>query len=54
MELVELGVLDEYDVELIGANAEAIATAEDREQFKVAMTGVGLNVPASGVAHTPG
>ena len=52
MELVELGVLDEYDVELIGAKADAIATAEDREQFKVAMTGIGLNVPASGVAHT--
>ncbi|MEM7288073.1 MAG: carbamoyl-phosphate synthase large subunit, partial [Actinomycetota bacterium] len=52
MELVELGVLDEYGVELIGAKADAIATAEDREQFKVAMTGIGLNVPASGVAHT--
>ena len=52
MELVELGVLDTYGVELIGAKAEAIATAEDREQFKVAMTGIGLNVPASGVAHT--
>ncbi len=52
MELVELGVLDEYDVELIGAKADAIATAEDREMFKVAMTGIGLNVPASGVAHS--
>ena len=51
MELVEAGVLDAHDVELIGANAEAIATAEDREQFKVAMTEIGLNVPASGVAH---
>jgi carbamoyl-phosphate synthase large subunit len=37
--------------ELIGANAEAIATAEDRERFKVAMTGIGLGVPASGIAH---
>src|ERR671913_1389346 len=37
MELVERGVLDRYGVELIGANAEAIATAEDREQFKHAM-----------------
>jgi len=52
MELVELGVLDEYGVELIGANAEAISTAEDREKFKIAMVGIGLNVPASGVAHT--
>ncbi len=38
--------------ELIGANAEAIATAEDREKFKVAMIEVGLAVPASGVAHS--
>jgi len=52
MELVELGVLDRYGVELIGANAEAIATAEDRERFKDAMVGIGLDVPASGTAHT--
>ena len=52
MELHEAGVLDEYDVELIGANAEAIATAEDREQFKVAMAEIGLDAPASGTAHT--
>src|SRR3978361_86290 len=37
MELVEAGVLDRFDVELIGADAEAIATAEDRERFKHAM-----------------
>ena len=51
MELVEAGVLDQYDVELIGADAEAIATAEDREQFKVAMQGIGLGVPDSAIAH---
>jgi carbamoyl-phosphate synthase large subunit len=38
--------------ELIGANAEAIATAEDRERFKTAMQGIGLNVPPSATAHT--
>ena len=38
--------------ELIGANAEAIATAEDRDKFKKAMIEIGLNVPRSGVAHT--
>ncbi|MGQ0434786.1 MAG: carbamoyl-phosphate synthase large subunit [Microthrixaceae bacterium] len=38
--------------ELIGANAEAIRTAEDREAFKEAMQGIGLQVPESGVAHT--
>ncbi|MDP6867592.1 MAG: carbamoyl-phosphate synthase large subunit [Acidimicrobiales bacterium] len=52
MELVEAGVLDRYGVELIGADAEAIATAEDRERFKVAMQEIGLGVPPSGVAHT--
>src|SRR3954454_10181854 len=38
--------------ELIGANAEAIATAEDRERFKSAMVEIGLDVPASGIAHS--
>ena len=38
--------------ELIGANAEAIATAEDRDKFKQAMIEIGLGVPASGVAHS--
>ena len=52
MELVENGVLERYGVELIGANAEAIATAEDREQFKQAMIEIGLDVPSSGTAHT--
>ncbi|MGY6502294.1 MAG: carbamoyl-phosphate synthase large subunit [Acidimicrobiales bacterium] len=51
MELVEAGVLDQYGVELIGANAEAIATAEDRQQFKTAMIEIGLDVPSSGIAH---
>ncbi|NLD77738.1 MAG: carbamoyl-phosphate synthase large subunit [Acidimicrobiales bacterium] len=53
MELVEAGVLERFGVELIGADAEAIATAEDREQFKEAMIGIGLDVPASGVAGPP-
>ena len=38
--------------ELIGANAEAISTAEDREKFKKAMIEIGLAVPASGIAHS--
>ena len=52
MELAEAGVLDRYEVELIGADAAAIATAEDRERFKVAMQEIGLVVPLSGIAHT--
>ncbi len=51
MELFHAGVLDRYGVELIGANAEAIQTAEDRERFKVAMGEIGLKTPASGIAH---
>ncbi len=51
MDLAESGVLDTYGVELIGADAEAIRTAEDRDLFKKAMIGIGLSVPASGVAH---
>jgi carbamoyl-phosphate synthase large subunit len=38
--------------ELIGANAQAIATAEDREKFKHAMIEIGLSVPRSGIAHS--
>jgi carbamoyl-phosphate synthase large subunit len=38
--------------ELIGANAEAIATAEDRDLFKKAMIEIGLRVPESGIAHS--
>ena len=52
MSLSERGVLDDYGVEVIGANAEAITTAEDREKFKAAMEEIGLAVPASGFAHS--
>src|SRR5437763_14763692 len=52
MALVERGVLEHFGVELIGASAEAIRTAEDREEFKSAMTEIGLAVPASGFAYT--
>ncbi len=53
MQLVERGaVATPGTPELIGANAEAIETAEDREAFKAAMQGIGLKVPPSAVAHT--
>ena len=51
MTLSERGVLDKYGIELIGADAEAIATAENRDRFKAAMTDIGLAVPASGFAY---
>jgi carbamoyl-phosphate synthase large subunit len=49
--LHEHGVLAEHRVELIGANIDAIRTAEDRQLFHAAMTEVGLAVPPSGFAH---
>jgi carbamoyl-phosphate synthase large subunit len=53
MELVDRGaVATPGTPELIGANAEAIRTAEDREAFKEAMQGIGLAVPPSAVAHS--
>ncbi|MFA7528148.1 MAG: carbamoyl-phosphate synthase large subunit, partial [Ottowia sp.] len=48
------GVLARYDVELIGARPEAIAKAEDRLQFKQAMTRIGLESARSGIAHDMG
>ena len=53
MALFERGIIGVPGTpEMIGANAEAIATAEDREKFKQAMIEIGLKVPPSGTAHT--
>ena len=51
MELVRKGVLDALGVEVIGARPEAIATAEDREQFREAMHEIGLATPEAGFAR---
>jgi carbamoyl-phosphate synthase large subunit len=51
-ELAEKGILEKYGVEMIGANAKVIRTAESREEFKRAMARIGLDVPRSGLAHT--
>jgi carbamoyl-phosphate synthase large subunit len=45
--LVEMGVLDKFGVELIGASYDAIKKAEDREMFKQAMEEIGLEIPKS-------
>ena len=50
--LAKSGVLAECGVEMIGANAEAIARAEDRNLFKAAMSELGLDMPKSGSAHS--
>jgi carbamoyl-phosphate synthase large subunit len=52
LDLDRHGVLKKYNVELIGANAKAIEKAEDRLQFKEAMTSIGLESAKSGIAHT--
>ncbi|HLI52968.1 MAG TPA: carbamoyl-phosphate synthase large subunit [Acidimicrobiales bacterium] len=51
MALHERGTFERFGVEMIGARPEAIATAEDRERFKKAMTEIGLAVPESGFAY---
>jgi carbamoyl-phosphate synthase large subunit len=52
LDLVREGVLDRYKVELIAASREAIDMAEDREQFKEAMTEIGLEVARAEIAHS--
>jgi carbamoyl-phosphate synthase large subunit len=52
VDLHEAGVLERYDVELIGASVDAVRIAEDRQLFKDKMLEIGLKVPRSGTAHT--
>ncbi len=52
MEAAKSGLLDRYQVELIGATQAVIEKAEDREKFKQAMQKIGCNVPESRVART--
>ncbi|MGN0853415.1 MAG: carbamoyl-phosphate synthase large subunit [Kiritimatiellia bacterium] len=52
MELDRTGVLRRYRVTLIGAEAAAIARAEDRQLFKAAMRELGFDMPKSGSAHS--
>jgi len=47
----DMGVLDEFGVEMIGATREVIHRAEDRTEFKNICLGIGLDVPNSGIAH---
>ncbi len=52
LDLAKHGVLEKYGVEMVGASREAIDKAEDREKFKAAMTGIGLDSARSGIAHS--
>src|ERR1700734_3600988 len=49
--LHDLGVLQKYNVELIGANIDAIRAGEDRERFKEIVIGLGAEVPASRICR---
>src|SRR5207244_362535 len=51
VELSDGGVLDKYNVQLIGANIAAIKKAEDRLYFKDAMQRIGLDVPKSALVN---
>src|ERR1044071_2630526 len=52
VDLAAAGVLDKYNVKLIGASIQAIKVAEDRQLFKDAMREIGLDAPQSGLART--
>src|SRR5438874_2246720 len=51
LDLAREGVLNKFDVELIGESKKAIDKAEDRKKFKAAMTRIGLGSARSGIAH---
>lgn len=51
LDLVRTGILEKYQVEMIGASKEAIDKAEDRELFNCAMSEIGLKMPYSKLAH---
>ena len=50
--LESAGVLEKYGVEMIGANADTIDKAEDRDRFDQAMKKIGLECPRAGIAHS--
>jgi len=50
VELAESGFLEKHNIELIGADLEAIKKAEDRKLFKIAMNNIGVEVCPSGIA----
>jgi len=52
VEVAERGIFERYNVEMIGADLVAINRAENRDEFRVAMTEIGLDVPRSEVAHS--
>ncbi|MDA3833393.1 MAG: carbamoyl-phosphate synthase large subunit, partial [Spirochaetales bacterium] len=52
IQLAEMGVLEKYGVEMLGAKVDVIKKAEGRESFRDAMYKIGLKVPESAIVHT--
>ncbi len=52
LDLDRMGVLEKYNVEMIGADADTIDKAEDRNRFDKAMKNIGLECPRAEIAHT--
>jgi len=52
MDLHKLGILEKYNVQLIGAQVDAIDKAEDRERFKEAMDAIGIETAQGGFVHS--
>jgi len=52
LDLQRHGVLDHFGVQMIGANADSIDKAENRERFDAAMRKIGLACPRAGIAHS--
>ncbi|MBO9425503.1 carbamoyl-phosphate synthase large subunit [Labrenzia sp. R4_1] len=53
LDLEQMGVLEKYGVEMIGARADVIDKAEDREKFRAAMDVIGLENPRAAIASSP-
>ncbi len=52
LDLAREGILEQFNVELIGASRDAIDKAEDREKFRLLMKKIGLEMPRSAIAHS--
>jgi carbamoyl-phosphate synthase large subunit len=52
IEVAQMGILEKFQVEMIGASIESIQKAEDRERFRNAMERINLRIPRSGIANS--
>ena len=53
LDLEQMGILEKFGVEMIGARADVIEKAEDREKFRAAMDVIGLENPRAAIASSP-